>query len=61
MISEFYKDMTGKGSVIREFFTYAMKKAAEIGPENIFNYSITHFIVLDNCNIICTVVDHSIE
>lgn len=40
MINEFYKEMTGKGSVIREFFTYATKKAAEIGVENIFNYSI---------------------
>ena len=28
MINEMYKDMTGKGSVIREFFTYANKKAA---------------------------------
>ncbi|MDO5127123.1 MAG: pyridoxal phosphate-dependent aminotransferase [Eubacteriales bacterium] len=40
MINEMYKDMTGKGSVIREFFTYANKKAAEIGAENIYNYSI---------------------
>ncbi len=40
MINEFYKDMTGKGSVIREFFTFAMKRAAEIGKENVFNYSI---------------------
>ena len=40
MINEMYKDMTGKGSVIREFFTYANKKAAEIGAENIFNFSI---------------------
>lgn len=40
MINEFYKDMTGKGSVIREFFTYANKKAAEIGRENVYNYSI---------------------
>lgn len=40
MINELYKDMTGKGSVIREFFTYANKKAAEIGAENIYNFSI---------------------
>ncbi len=40
MINEMYKDMTGKGSVIREFFTYANQKAKEIGPENIFNFSI---------------------
>lgn len=40
MINKMYKDMTGKGSVIREFFTYANKKAAEIGAENIYNYSL---------------------
>ncbi|MBE5946840.1 MAG: pyridoxal phosphate-dependent aminotransferase [Lachnospiraceae bacterium] len=40
MINEMYKDMTGKGSVIREFFTYANKKAAEIGAENVYNFTI---------------------
>ena len=40
MINELYKDMTGKGSVIREFFTYANKRAAEIGSENVFNFTI---------------------
>ncbi len=40
MINEMYKSMTGKGSVIREFFAYATAKAAEIGPENIYNFSI---------------------
>lgn len=40
MINEMYKYMTGKGSVIREFFTYANKKAAELGAENIYNYSL---------------------
>ena len=40
MINEMYKDMTGKGSVIREFFAYSIKKAAEIGAENVFNYTI---------------------
>lgn len=40
MINEMYKEMTGKGSVIREFFTYANKRAAEIGAENIYNYSL---------------------
>ena len=39
MINEFYKDMTGKGSVIRQFFDYANKKGAEIGMENIYNFS----------------------
>ncbi|MGN0390452.1 MAG: pyridoxal phosphate-dependent aminotransferase [Wujia sp.] len=40
MINEYYKEMTGKGSVIRQFFTYANQKAAEIGKENIYNFSI---------------------
>lgn len=40
MINELYKDMTGKGSVIREFFTYAGKRAEEIGADNIYNYSL---------------------
>jgi aspartate aminotransferase len=40
MINEMYKDMTGKGSVIREFFTYANQKAAEIGADKIYNFSI---------------------
>ena len=40
MINRLYKDMTGKGSVIRQFFTYANQRAAEIGAENVFNFSI---------------------
>lgn len=40
MINEMYKEMTGKGSVIREFFTYANMRAKEIGAENIYNYSL---------------------
>ncbi|MGN0435999.1 MAG: pyridoxal phosphate-dependent aminotransferase [Wujia sp.] len=40
MINEMYKDMTGKASVIREFFAYATAKAAEIGAENVYNYSL---------------------
>lgn len=40
MINEMYKEMTGKASVIREFFAYATKKAAEIGAENIYNFSL---------------------
>ena len=40
MINEYYKEMTGKGSVIREFFTYANARAAEIGKENIVNFSL---------------------
>lgn len=40
MINEMYKDMTGKGSVIREFFTYANQQAAIVGAENIYNFTI---------------------
>ncbi len=32
--------MTGKESVIRQFFDYGRKRAAEMGPENVFNFSI---------------------
>ncbi len=40
MISEKYKEMTGKGSVIRQFFAYSLERAKEIGPENVFNLTI---------------------
>lgn len=40
MISEFYKDMTGKESVIRKFFDFARQRAAELGPDSVFNFSI---------------------
>ena len=40
MISEFYKEMTGKESVIRQFFDFARARAAEKGPESVFNFSI---------------------
>ena len=40
MISEFYKEMTGKESVIRQFFDFARGRAAELGPDSVFNFSI---------------------
>lgn len=40
MINEMYKDMTKKGSVIREFAAYAGMRAKEIGKENVFNFTI---------------------
>ncbi len=40
MISEFYKDMTGKTSVIRDFFDYSMKRVTELGPDSVYNFSI---------------------
>lgn len=40
MISEMYKEMTGKGSVIRQFFMYSLERAKEIGAENVFNLTI---------------------
>ena len=40
MINEFYKEMTGKESVIRQFFDYARQRAAEMGPDSVFNFSI---------------------
>ena len=40
MISQFYKEMTGKESVIRKFFDYSRQRAAELGPDSVFNFSI---------------------
>lgn len=40
MISKKYADMTTKTSVIRELAQLAGRKAAEIGSENIFNFTI---------------------
>ena len=40
MISEFYKEMTGKSSVIRQFFAYSMEREKELGPDSVYNFSI---------------------
>ncbi len=40
MIVKQYKDMLGAKSVIRETFMYGKKRAAEIGYENVFDYSL---------------------
>ena len=40
MISETYKAMLGGKSVIRELSEYATARAAEIGAENVFDYSL---------------------
>ena len=40
MISEFYKEMTGKESVIRQFFDFARGRIAEMGPDSVYNFSI---------------------
>ena len=40
MINAFYKEMTGKESVIRQFFDYSRKRAAEMGPDSVLNFSI---------------------
>ena len=40
MISQFYKEMTGKESVIRKFFDYSRQRAAELGPDSVYNFSI---------------------
>ena len=40
MINEFYKEMTGKESVIRQFFDFSRARAAEKGPDSVFNFSI---------------------
>lgn len=40
MISKKYSSMLNNSSIIREFAQYASKRAAEIGAENVFNYTI---------------------
>lgn len=40
MISKKYSAMLGNTSIIREFAQYASKRAAEVGAENVFNYTI---------------------
>lgn len=40
MINAFYREMTGKESVIRQFFDYSRKRAAELGPDSVLNFSI---------------------
>ena len=40
MISKKYSSLLNNTSIIREFAQYASKRAAEIGAENVFNYTI---------------------
>ena len=40
MIPKKYSSMLNNTSIIREFAQYASKRAAEIGAENVFNYTI---------------------
>ena len=40
MINEAYKAMLGGKSVIRELSEYATARGAEIGYENVFDYSL---------------------
>ena len=40
MLNETYRAMLGNKSVIRETFMYGKKRAAEIGCENVFDYSL---------------------
>lgn len=40
MISKKYSSMLNNTSIIREFAQYASKRALELGPENVFNYTI---------------------
>ncbi len=40
MINAKYADMTTKGSVIRELAGLAAVRAAELGPENVYNFTI---------------------
>ncbi len=57
MISQFYKEMTGKESVIRQFFDFARKRAAEMGPDSVYNFSIGNPSVPTTENFTKAVID----
>ena len=40
MLNEKIVDLGNKRSVIRELFEYGKQRAAEVGPENVFDFSI---------------------
>ena len=40
MLNETYRAMLGRKSVIRETFMYGRQRAAQIGAENVFDYSL---------------------
>lgn len=40
MINKYYKGLTEKKSQIREMFMYGLKRKAEVGEENVFDYSL---------------------
>ena len=40
MVSEQYREMLGKKSVIRQLSEAAARRAAQIGAENVFDYSL---------------------
>ena len=40
MLNETYRGMLAHKSVIRETFMYGKQRAAEIGYENVFDYSL---------------------
>ena len=40
MRAKIYEDMLNAKSVIRETFTYGAQRAAQIGYENVFDYSL---------------------
>ncbi len=40
MINKYYKGLTEKKSQIREMFMYGLKRKAEVGEDNVFDYSL---------------------
>ena len=40
MLAQKYAKVAGQSSVIREIFEYGKKRAAVVGPENVFDVSI---------------------
>ena len=49
MLNETYRGMLAHKSVIRETFMYGKQRAAEIGYENVFDYSLGNPSVPRQC------------
>ena len=46
MLNEKMVALGTQRSVIRELFEYGKQRAAEVGPENVFDFSIQAFLLL---------------
>ena len=40
MVNPTYEKLGSAPSMIRELFAYGLRRSAEVGPENVFDYSL---------------------